>query len=237
MPLRIHRKDGVTLTAVLHMSPVGPAGPSGPGYAVGVLREVTASSEYLRRLERDAHYDPLTGLPNRRLLAERAEHALKWARRERQPLGVALVDLDGFKFINDTFGHAAGDEVLCAAGARLARAMRAGDFVARVGGDEFVLLLKETNGDFPFASVVERVRRRIEAPMDFHGNSINVACSIGIASCPRDGVDLNTLLEQADSAMYHQKARRRAWRAGAGIESDVQRAACQDGVSVTETQG
>lgn len=233
VPLRIHRKDGVTLTAVLHVSPVGPAGASGPRYAVGVLREVTADSEYVRRLERDAHYDPLTGLPNRRLLAERAERALKRARRERQPLAVALIDLDDFKVINDTFGHAAGDEVLCAAGARLARALRAGDFAARVGGDEFVLLLKETNGDFSFASVVERVRRRIEAPMDFHGNSINVGCSIGVASCPTDGADLNTLLERADGAMYHEKACRRSWRAASGVESDVEYASCQSRIFIT----
>lgn len=237
MPLRIHRKGGVTLTAVLHLSSVSPPGTSVPSYGVGVLRELTANSEYVRRLERDAHYDPLTGLPNRRLLAERAERALKWARRSRQPLGVALIDLDDFKLINDTFGHAAGDEVLCAAGARLARALRAGDFVARVGGDEFVLLLKETNGDFSFSSVVERIRRRIELPMKFHGNSIKVACSVGVAFCPTDGADLNTLLERADGAMYHQKARRRAWRAGASIESDVERSACRGRVSVMDAQG
>jgi diguanylate cyclase (GGDEF)-like protein/PAS domain S-box-containing protein len=210
--LRIHGKDGVTFRAALHVSPVGEPGASTPSYAVGVLREETANAEYVSRLERDAHYDPLTGLPNRRLLAERAERALKRARRENQPLGVALVDLDDFKRVNDMFGHAAGDEVLCATAARLARDLRAGDFVARVGGDEFVLLLHETSGDFALASAIERVSRRIELPMHFHGRSINMTCSIGLAVCPTDGADLNTLLEHADSAMYRQKARRRSTR-------------------------
>lgn len=212
LPLRIHGKDGVTFTAALHVVPVDAPGASAPSYAVGVLRDATANAEYVRRLERDARYDPLTGLPNRRLLAERAEPALKRARRDKQPVGVALVDLDDFKFVNDTFGHAAGDEVLCAAGARLARDLRSGDFVARVGGDEFVLLLQETGGDFSLAALVDRVKRRIELPMHFHGESINVTCSIGFAVCPTDGAHLNTLLELADSAMYRHKLRRRSRR-------------------------
>lgn len=212
MPLRIHGKKGETFSAALHVSPVGDAGVGTPRFAVGVLRELPADAEYVSRLEREAHYDPLTGLPNRRLLAERGERALAQALRENQLLGVALIDLDGFKRVNDTLGHAAGDEVLCAVAARLARDLRAGDLVARVGGDEFVLVLQEANGEISLASVVERVRQRIEQPIHLPGHSITIACSIGLAVCPADGKDLDKLLRHADRAMYRQKARHRSRR-------------------------
>lgn len=103
-------------------------------------------------------------------------------------------------------------EALCAVGARLARDLRAGDLVARVGGDEFVLLLQEHEGDFPLASVLERIRRRIEQPLHLHGRSIRIGCSIGLAAFPADGGDLDALLRSADRAMYRQKALHRAAR-------------------------
>ena len=211
-PLHIHRKDGVTFSASLHVSPVGDASAGAPRYAVGVLRERIPNAEYVSQLEREAHYDPLTGLPNRRVLAARAERAIAQALCEDHLLAVAVIDLDGFKLINDTLGHAAGDQVLSAVGARLARDLRAGDFVARVGGDEFVLLLQEANGDFSLGTVVDRLRQRIEEPIRLHGHSINIACSIGIAIFPTDGRDLEKLLERADGAMYRQKTRRRSTR-------------------------
>lgn len=207
MPLRIHSKDGVTFSAALHVSPVDNSGADTPKYAVGVLRERTADAAYVSRLERDAHHDPLTGLPNRRLLAERA---IAQALRQDYLLGVALIDLDGFKLINDELGHAAGDEALCAVGARLARDLRPGDLVARIGVDEFVLLLQATNGELSLASVVERVRRRMEQPIHLHGQSVAIACSIGAAVYPRNGEDLAALLKHADRAMYQHKSRRRA---------------------------
>lgn len=212
MPLHVHGKDGVTFSASLHVSPVNEAGAGAPRYAVGVLREHVADPEYVTRLEREAHYDPLTGLPNRRLLAERAERAAARALCEDHLLAVALIDLDDFKLVNDTMGHAAGDQVLCAVGARLAHDLRAGDFVARVGGDEFVLLLHEANGDFSLGSVVDRLRQRIEQPLRLDGRSFTVGCSIGVAIFPMDGRDLEAILEQADRAMYRQKARRRPTR-------------------------
>lgn len=212
VPVRVHGKHGVTFSASLHVSPVGDAGAHTPRYAVGVLRDQAADPEYVSRLEREAHYDPLTGLMNRRVLTERAERAIAWALQEKRQLGVALLDLDGFKPINDTMGHAAGDEVLCAVGARLARELRAGDLVARTGGDEFVLVLQEVPGDFSFASVIERVRHHIEQPMQLHGQSITIGCSIGVAVCPGNGKTLDSLLKYADRAMYRQKARGRSMR-------------------------
>ncbi len=211
MPLRIYGKDGVTFSASLHVSPLPDAGGRcRSSYAVGVLREGTERAEYVSRLEREALYDPLTGLPNRRVLAERGERAIEQALRENYLVGVALIDLDGFKRINDTLGHAAGDELLCMVGARLARDSRAADLVVRLGGDEFVLLVQDANGDLSVASIVERVRRRIEQPIDLHGQSVSVACSIGVAIFPADGEDLGTLLKYADRAMYRHKARYRS---------------------------
>ena len=213
VPLRIHGKDGTTFSATLHVSPVGDQGTGTPGYAVGVLREGTADREYVSRLEREAHYDPLTGLPNRRLLIEQAKRTIVQTLREGHLLGVAVIDLDGFKLVNDTYGHAAGDEVLCAVSARLARDSRAGDLIARIGGDEFVFLLQPENGHSALASIVERVRRHVEQPIHVHGQSITIACSIGVAVCPEDGNDLGTLLKRADRAMYRQKALRRSTHA------------------------
>lgn len=210
MPVRIHSKDRATFSAVLQVSPVGDHGTGIPRYAVGVLQERTANREYLSRLERDAHYDPLTGLPNRRLLAERATSALAQVRIKHQKLGVALIDLDDFKSVNDTLGHAAGDAVLCAVGARLAGDLRAGDMVARIGGDEFVLLLHRAGGYSSLASIVERVRRHVRQPMHVHGQLITITCSVGVATCPGDAESLDTLVAHADRAMYRQKAQHRS---------------------------
>jgi diguanylate cyclase (GGDEF)-like protein/PAS domain S-box-containing protein len=213
MPLRIYGKDGVTFSAALEVSPVGDGAESTGSYAVGVLREMPADAEYVSRLEREAHYDPLTGLPNRRLLAERGKRVIAQALREAHLLGVALIDFDGFKLVNDTLGHAAGDQVLRTVGARLARDMRPGDFIARVGGDEFVLLVLEQKGHFSLASVIERVRGHIEDPIQLHGQSLTMACSIGVAVCPGNGDDLAALLRHADRAMYREKARNHSIRA------------------------
>lgn len=210
MPLRIYSKDGTTFSAALRVSPVGNEGTATPRYAVGVLHEPAADREYITRLERDAHYDPLTGLPNRRLLAERAKGALAQARSKQQLLAVALIDVDDFKVVNDTLGHAAGDQVLCAVGARLACNLRGEDMVARIGGDEFVLLLHETGGFSSLASIVERVRRHIGQPIHVHGQLITITCSIGVAICRGDAASLETLVADADRAMYRQKAQQRS---------------------------
>lgn len=209
MAVRLYGKDGVTLSAELHVAPIGDGAASPPRYAVGVLRERTADTEYVSRLEREARYDPLTGLANRRLLAERGKRALAQALSEGHPLGIALLDLDDFKLVNDTLGHAAGDQVLCAVGARLARDVRPSDLVARVGGDEFVLLV-HASSRFSLATILQRMREHIEEPIQLLGQSITVTCSIGVAVCPGNGDDLERLLEHADRAMYREKTGHRS---------------------------
>lgn len=221
IPIRIRRKDGIMLSADLHVTPFTDGGAGPPAFAVGVLHARSASREYLRHLEHDARHDPLTGLPNRRLLAEHARSAVARSVRENRPLAIALVDLDGFKAVNDKLGHAAGDEVLRTIAARFARELRPSDFIARLGGDEFVLVLADVGGDISLASLIERIRAHIERPIHLQGQGVTVSCSIGVAVCPEHGADADALLRYADRAMYRQKRLRRAAPAPARMAHGV----------------
>ncbi|RZS46747.1 GGDEF domain-containing protein [Sphaerotilus mobilis] len=161
------------------------------------------------QLRQQAHHDLLTGLPNRRLLADRLGVGMARARRSRRPLAVCCLDLDGFKAINDQHGHAAGDVVLVAIARRLEQIVRAEETVARVGGDEFVLLLDlDQAGDLP--PVLARVRAAVQAPVDLGWRTLQVSASVGHVFYPGlggDDVDGDTLLRQADRAMYRAKNR------------------------------
>ncbi|MDP3123382.1 MAG: diguanylate cyclase, partial [Thiobacillus sp.] len=171
----------------------------------GVDRDVTERKQAEARIEFLAHHDALTGLPNRVLLRDRFEHALATAERSRTRVAMLFLDLDNFKMVNDTLGHAAGDQLLLTVVARLADCTRDSDTMSRQGGDEFIVLL----GDMPDLEAVERIASKILAqlaePVELNGHALNAACSIGIAMYPDDGASFDTLLQKADAAMYNAK--------------------------------
>lgn len=158
-----------------------------------------------RRLEEIALYDPLTRLPNRRLLAERMDEAVVRAREQGLLLGVCYLDLDGFKPINDTHGHKMGDRVLVTVASRLRGCVREDDTVARLGGDEFVLLMNHMESLSDCAALLERVLAALAQPILIDGHSLAVTGSAGVTLFPRDAGDADTLLRHADHAMYQAK--------------------------------
>ena len=157
------------------------------------------------RLEYMAQYDQLTGLPSRGLLYDRMKVALSNARRDREKLGVLYIDLDKFKQVNDTLGHDAGDMLLQQAAQRLKECVRESDTVARVGGDEFVILLQHVPGLEEASQVAEKIRRSFTRPFDVNGSSLCSVPSIGIALYPDHGEDGQQLLKHADRDMYRDK--------------------------------
>ncbi len=158
-----------------------------------------------RRLEEIALYDPLTRLPNRRLLAERMDDAVVRAREQDLLLGVCYLDLDGFKPINDTHGHKMGDRVLVTVASRLRGCVREEDTVARLGGDEFVLLMNQIESLADCAALLERVLASLAQPILIDGHSLAVTGSAGVTLFPQDAGDADTLLRHADHAMYQAK--------------------------------
>jgi diguanylate cyclase (GGDEF)-like protein/PAS domain S-box-containing protein len=160
------------------------------------------------RLEHLAHYDALTGLPNRGLLLDRLEQALARARRQQQRLGVLFLDLDGFKRINDVHGHAVGDQLLVAAAERLRTAIRAADTVARIGGDEFVVLLEALTDADDAERIAAQLQERLAQPWEVPGLRLHAGASIGVALYPEHGDSASALLRVADETMYRSKRTR-----------------------------
>jgi diguanylate cyclase (GGDEF)-like protein/PAS domain S-box-containing protein len=172
---------------------------------VGVDIDVTQQREQEVLLEQLAHFDALTGLPNRVLLADRLQHAMLQAERTGSLLGVAYLDLDGFKPVNDRFGHGAGDRLLVEIANRLKEALRAVDSVARLGGDEFVVLLADLDSTQACEQALHRVMASMAAPYSIDGERVTVTASIGTTLYPTDRSDADTLLRHADQAMYAAK--------------------------------
>ena len=171
----------------------------------GVDRDITERRQAEARIEFLAHHDALTGLPNRVLLRDRFEHAVAMAERTRSRVAMLFLDLDNFKRVNDTLGHAAGDHLLLQVVTRLSSCTRDSDTISRQGGDEFILLLN----DIPDQEAVERIASKIlmklAETVEINGHELNAACSIGIALYPDDGSSFDMLLQKADAAMYNAK--------------------------------
>ena len=172
---------------------------------VGVFRDVSDVKKQEDLIRHQAFHDALTGLPNRLLLSDRIASAVERASRRGTRAALLFLDLDRFKIVNDSLGHAAGDALLQETAKRLKRVARGEDTIARLGGDEFVILLEEVDDGRIPADVALRVLKSVGRPVEVAGKSIRVGASIGIAMFPADGSDSETLLRNADTAMYRAK--------------------------------
>ena len=230
------RADGTRVYASISGIPVCDESGRFAGYR-GVGTNITARRIAEKKLERLAHYDAATGLPNRNLLHERLEQAIALSRRRTSGAGVLLVNLDRFKLVNDTFGHAAGDRLLAQVGVSLKDCVRREDTVGRVGGDEFALVIADLATGEAAAVVARKILASFAAPFEIEGRETFITASIGVAAYPQDGDNATALLQRADVAMHKaQDASRNTFcfyssemdaRAEAKLElhSDLRRAA------------
>ncbi len=172
---------------------------------IGLSADITLLKNHEYDLERIAHFDPLTGIPNRLLLADRLTQAITHTQRANNHMAVCYLDLDGFKPVNDQFGHQIGDLLLIEITQRIKDCLRAGDTVARIGGDEFVLLLLGFSAPGECQSVLARILNEVAEPFFISQHSLNVSASLGFTFYPDDQADADTLMRHADQAMYIAK--------------------------------
>ncbi|MFC5462317.1 EAL domain-containing protein [Massilia niabensis] len=173
---------------------------------IGIIMDVTATKQRTAHLEHEVNHDALTGLANRNLLWDRLEQALHLSQRQKSLVAVVLIDLNNFKAINDSFGHEAGDVVLKVVARRLQASVRDSDTVARLSGDEFVLVLVNQPSLRFTLRMIERLRQGLNQPVSFMHKEIAVGASLGVSVYPHDGVTAADLIRAADVAMYHAKA-------------------------------
>lgn len=199
------RSDGSLFAAHLALSAVRDAQGRVQHY-FGLFTDITEECVRHEEIERLAFVDPLTRLPNRRLMEDRLQQALAFAARTEKLVAVCMMDLDGFKDVNDTFGHAAGDAVLVAVAGRLQQVVRTNDTVARMGGDEFVLLLAGLNDVGEAEEILARALAAVREPVRLAGEQpAQVSASIGLAVFPHDAQLAEDLLRRSDAAMYAAK--------------------------------
>ncbi len=173
---------------------------------VGLFSDITSSKMHAQQLERIAHYDALTGLPNRVLLSDRLQLAMSQAQRREQQLAVAFLDLDGFKSVNDKYGHEAGDQLLIALANQMKHALRDGDTLARLGGDEFVAVLVDLADVKACQPLLSRFLAAAAQPIQYGDFQLQVSASLGVTFYPQnEEIDADQLLRQADQAMYQAK--------------------------------
>jgi diguanylate cyclase (GGDEF)-like protein len=221
---------------------------NGSDKVVAVVRDITLQTLYEERIQRLAYFDTLTGMPNRQQFVERLDNELERARRENRRLALLFLDLDGFKRVNDTLGHSAGDTLLQSVAERLKEKLRASDIVsrpgleerglhfARLGGDEFTVVLPDIQDIQVATQIAQRLQSVLDQPFRIDGEDITVTASIGISLFPEHGDDAATLLKHADTAMYHAKEQgRNNWKLYAtalttqamsrlSLENDIRRA-------------
>ena len=198
------RKDGEIYPELLSITAVTDARGVVTHY-IGVFTDISDIKRQQQKIEHLAHYDPLTGLPNRALLADRLRMALAQARREHTQLAIAYLDLDGFKPVNDTYGHNVGDALLTRIGRRLMAALRDTDTVARLGGDEFVMVLGGSASRQNYLETLERVLQQLAEPCQLAEVTVSLSASIGVTFFPDDDSEPDALLRHADQAMYQAK--------------------------------
>jgi diguanylate cyclase (GGDEF)-like protein len=205
--LRAHRGE---IPVEFRSSQIGPAE---GGRMVVAIRDIRARLAAEARIQHMANHDALTGLANRVLLRDRLSQALAWARHDGPQVAILYLDLDRFKAVNDTFGHSAGDKVLRTVAARLRRCVREADTVARIGGDEFIILQTNANNLQNTNALAQRLAEELARPHMLEGQPAVTGVSIGIALAPGDGDDPDVLLGNADLALYQAKSERRGgWR-------------------------
>ena len=199
------RKDGEVYAELLTISTVYDADGQVQRY-IALFSDVSAQKEHQRQLEQIAHYDALTGLPNRVLLADRLRQAMAQATRRGEKIALAYLDLDGFKAINDTYGHAAGDRLLVKIAGLIKRILRQGDTLARPGGDEFVVVLNDLPSIDACLPLLRRLLNTVIESADEAYQGVQVSASLGVSVYPQnESIDADQLLRQADQAMYQAK--------------------------------
>jgi len=173
---------------------------------LGIKEDISTYKAYEQKLIEQATYDPLTALPNRVLARDRLKHALSIASREKKQGALIFIDLDNFKMVNDTLGHQAGDTLLIEVAQRLQNAVREGDTVARLSGDEFLIILNSLNSHFDAETVAEKVLAELGKPIKLYTQELIVTASLGITIFPSDDTNLDNLMRNADTAMYQAKS-------------------------------
>lgn len=177
--------------------------------ALGINRDITDRMNETKRLEHLAHYDYLTKIPNRFLLIDRVEHLIAQSERNNNIFALLFIDVDRFKMINDTRGHAFGDQVLIETSLRLKQSIRNSDTVARIGGDEFVVLLENVASESVVSTMVESLTEALHRPFVIDNAPFEVRCSVGVSIYPSEGATSDALLAMADKAMYRIKQSKR----------------------------
>jgi diguanylate cyclase (GGDEF)-like protein len=204
--LRIRHRDGTMRLVVATLS-----SPAGWGDLIIVnLRDITRQRQLEERLRHDAAHDPLTGLLNRKSFGEACEAACAKAASLGHTVGMLYIDLDGFKQINDSFGHDLGDTVLIETAGRLSMCTNRGQRVARLGGDEFAVLIESLTDESEAIALAERILDSVSRPISVVADGVSVGASIGIALRSDEGIEMATLIREADAAMYTAKRNGRA---------------------------
>jgi diguanylate cyclase (GGDEF)-like protein/PAS domain S-box-containing protein len=201
----VRRRDGSAYPALCGVSAVRAGDGRAVTHYVATFSDISRHKQYEERLQYQAHHDALTGLPNRALFHEHCQGAIRRAQRADRVLAVLFIDLDGFKTVNDSLGHGVGDSLLREVGSRLRGSLRATDFVARLGGDEFAVVLEDLHDARSATPVAESLFAVLQTPVTIDGHELFTAASIGISCYPQDGADVQTLLRNADAAMYQAK--------------------------------